>query len=1224
MNQALRANSKRARRERVDIARAGAYADASALAAEQRGASDDVRRHVPPDPVMKFSNPASMLAGAGPAAAPSAVEHTFGGAEATFGARDAAPRAADRRADERRVLYDEAKVVAMEFEMRYFRDRDDKPAVAKKPAVAPRARADDARARAGAPGAARVVPAAALRRAKLPRAPPPGRPGHNDFEPKDGRGARSKSAPGCPTPRVRVANHPVQDREPVGVFAFWAWLDGSCGWVTGLHEVGGGADERGSTLGWATGRVAPSLVPCTGQLAVKDGFRRDLRPESIVACDDLERTVLSAEGWQADAPAALVDARMDAKTGDGLRYANCEAAEHPKGSGTVWLSYAVVARAPSKCCPAPAGQCGRDPPQERLGRWLWVRLDDAAARPVSAPEALVLDRSSASSRGLAARAALSPRPRRHGGAAALGARSRSARGDRRAARLFSVLRAWLHRRFKEGLDVDDPPPPAPAPVAEEEEEGVSRLCMRFQLDELDVFFPYDALYPEQFTYICELKKALDAEGHALLEMPTGTGKTACLLTLITAYQYAHPEMGKLIYCSGRCRDGEVPRGAQAPARVPRRAARRGRVKAPFLALCLSSRRNMCVHERVVRDADRDRVDVECRKMTASWARSRDDAEKCPFFEAWDEAGTEAEVPDGVYDVDDLRVLGKAKGWCPYFLARHAIAHANVIVYNYQYMLDPKVAGLVSRELEAESVVVFDEGHNIDNICIEALSVELDARRLDQAQRCVARLARSVDALRASDAGRVRAEYDRLVSGLRAGASGDELGGASPCCPRTCSTRPCRATCARPSTSCGCCGCSCSTSEEARRGVAVESPAAFLLGLQQATGLDAKPLKFFHTRLHQLLRTVEAAGLEDSAALGDVANVASIVSTYDDGFSVVADPTSRGPSGLPQARLDLACLDASLAIKPVLERFRSVVITSGTLSPLELYPKLLNFSPVVRESLQMSIFRPCILPLVVTKGADQQPVSTRLESRDDAAVVRNFGQLLAGLCGDVPDGMVVFFPSYSYMERTVTTWDELGVLRKVAEHKLLFVETKDVVETTIALDNFRRACDTGRGAVFLSIARGKVAEGIDFDRHYGRCVLNVGVPFQYACRCSDAARVPPLQVRHPRGRLPELRRPAPDGPVRRPRHPVEDGLRHRHLAARLAPDKRSKLPGWVQQFMTDANLNLSSDAALAITRTFLKQMAQPIDDRDLRQMPRRPEARRHAQDATRAADDAAPD
>lgn len=32
-------------------------------------------------------------------------------------------------------------------------------------------------------------------------------------------------------------------------------------------------------------------------------------------------------------------------------------------------------------------------------------------------------------------------------------------------------------------------------------------------------------------------------------------------------------------------------------------------------------------------------------------------------------------------------------------------------------------------------------------------------------------------------------------------------------------------------------------------------------------------------------------------------------------------------------------------------------------------------------------------------------------------------------------------------------------------------------------------------------RGKVAEGIDFDRHYGRLVIMYGVPFQYTLsRC----------------------------------------------------------------------------------------------------------------------------
>lgn len=33
-----------------------------------------------------------------------------------------------------------------------------------------------------------------------------------------------------------------------------------------------------------------------------------------------------------------------------------------------------------------------------------------------------------------------------------------------------------------------------------------------------------------------------------------------------------------------------------------------------------------------------------------------------------------------------------------------------------------------------------------------------------------------------------------------------------------------------------------------------------------------------------------------------------------------------------------------------------------------------------------------------------------------------------------------------------------------------------METTLALDSFRRACDSGRGAVFFSVARGKVGLG----------------------------------------------------------------------------------------------------------------------------------------------------
>lgn len=64
-----------------------------------------------------------------------------------------------------------------------------------------------------------------------------------------------------------------------------------------------------------------------------------------------------------------------------------------------------------------------------------------------------------------------------------------------------------------------------------------------------------------------------------------------------------------------------------------------------------------------------------------------------------------------------------------------------------------------------------------------------------------------------------------------------------------------------------------------------------------------------------------------------------------------------------AFFSIRCLDPSLAIKPVFERFSSVVITSGTISPLDMYPKMLQFTPVVQETYPMTLTRNCFLPLV---------------------------------------------------------------------------------------------------------------------------------------------------------------------------------------------------------------------------------------------------------------------
>lgn len=44
-------------------------------------------------------------------------------------------------------------------------------------------------------------------------------------------------------------------------------------------------------------------------------------------------------------------------------------------------------------------------------------------------------------------------------------------------------------------------------------------------------------------------------------------------------------------------------------------------------------------------------------------------ELCDFYESLEAEGNDADIPMGVYDLDQLKELGRQRGWCPYFLAR---------------------------------------------------------------------------------------------------------------------------------------------------------------------------------------------------------------------------------------------------------------------------------------------------------------------------------------------------------------------------------------------------------------------------------------------------------------------------------------------------------------------------------------------------------------------------
>ncbi|KAH7021063.1 DNA repair helicase [Microdochium trichocladiopsis] len=729
--------------------------------------------------------------------------------------------------------------------------------------------------------------------------------------------------------------------------------------------------------------------------------------------------------------------------------------------------------------------------------------------------------------------------------------------------------------------------------------------MKFFIDDLPVLFPYPRIYPEQYAYMCDLKQTLDAGGHCVLEMPSGTGKTVSLLSLIVAYQQHYPEHRKLIYCSRTMSEIEKAL-AELRELVKFRAKELGRTE-EFRGLGLTSRKNLCLHPSVKREKSGSVVDARCRSLTAGFVKEKkekgENVEVCVYHDNLDLLEPHNLIPNGVWTFDDLLKYGESHKQCPYFTARRMMQYCNVIIYSYHYLLDPKIAERVSKDFSKDCIVVFDEAHNIDNVCIESLSTDITEDSLRKATKGAQNLDRKIREMKETDREQLENEYQKLVEGLRdaSDARQEDAFMANPALPDDLLKEAVPGNIRRAEHF---------TSFLTRfieylktrmkvRQVISETPPSFLAHLKEHTFIEKKPLRFCAERLTSLVRTLELTNIEDYQPLQEVATFATLVATYEKGFLLILEPFESDTAEVPNPVLHFTCLDAAIAIKPVFDRFSSVIITSGTLSPLEMYPKMLGFSTVVQESYTMTLARRSFLPMIVTRGSDQANISTSFQVRNEPSVVRNYGNLLTEFARVTPDGMVVFFPSYLYMESIISMWQGMGILDEVWQYKLILVETPDAQETSLALETYRTACCNGRGAILLCVARGKVSEGIDFDHQYGRTVLCIGVPFQYTESRILKARLEFLRetyrIRENDFLSFDAMRHAAQCLGRVLRGKDDYGIMV--LADRRFQKKKTQLPKWIAQAMQEVDGNLSTDMAIIAAKRFLRDMARPVRAKD---------------------------
>ena len=197
---------------------------------------------------------------------------------------------------------------------------------------------------------------------------------------------------------------------------------------------------------------------------------------------------------------------------------------------------------------------------------------------------------------------------------------------------------------------------------------------------------------------------------------------------------------------------------------------------------------------------------------------------------------------------------------------------------------------------------------------------------------------------------------------------------------------------------------------------------------------------------------------------------------------------------------LNCLNAAVCFKHIFRIARSVVVTSGTLTPLDSFSGELGVCFETCKSLPhiIDVARQLYIGVAGT-GPDNLRLEATFQYSSRLDFQNSIGKALVDYCGVIPGGIIVFFPSYRLMDQLVTRWRGCGIWTELVDCKsAVFVEpTRRGAAFDNIVHSYKSACIHGRGALLFAVCRGKLSEGIDFKDNACCAVIIIGIPYPHS-------------------------------------------------------------------------------------------------------------------------------
>jgi chromosome transmission fidelity protein 1 len=212
------------------------------------------------------------------------------------------------------------------------------------------------------------------------------------------------------------------------------------------------------------------------------------------------------------------------------------------------------------------------------------------------------------------------------------------------------------------------------------------------------------------------------------------------------------------------------------------------------------------------------------------------------------------------------------------------------------------------------------------------------------------------------------------------------------------------------------------------------------------------------------------------------------------------------------------LDPTYHFQDIVEEARAVILAGGTMSPMSDYEQhllaYLQPSKITTLSCGHVIPPSNLLAVPIIRASSGNEFDFTFESRNKEKTILDLGHAILGIAQHIPDGVVVFFPSYSYLDTCIVAWKRLATSGSNTTFWDRFTQTKPVfleqrsqqnvqsqgaskeaaVDSVLTAYSAAIASGNGRGALLFAVIGGTLSEGINFSDALGRGVMVVGLPF----------------------------------------------------------------------------------------------------------------------------------